>query len=156
MSGTIFTFIATKTTYASTIPPVARDLNDLSRRVRDAMLATDYPIRVGELRDYPLAVAVENFLLCDGSEIAQLDFPELYAYLTDSQGTPADPANFLLPDYLTAKTQSPTAPPQVVGGGSVGIGTPPPSPPTSPGGAGGSTGQPPSGGRPRNVDEDER
>ena len=151
----IYTFIATKKSYATTIPLNISSLGDLVRRVRNALSATAYPTRVGELRDFPLAVAVENFLLCDGSEIAQIDFPELYAYLTDSQGTPISPANFLLPNYLASKTQAPTAPPQVIGGGSVGVGTPPPSPPTSPGGAGGTQGQPPSGGRtPRGPDED--
>lgn len=150
----VFTFIATKTTYATTIP-LNTNLNDLARRVRGALLATAYPTRVGELRDFPRAVAVENFLLCDGSEIGKIDFPELYAYLGDDEGTPVDPNNFLLPDYLTAKTQAPTAPPQVIVGGSVGIGTPPPSPPTSPGGAGGTVGQPPSGGRTRIPEGDE-
>ncbi|MES2781394.1 MAG: phage tail protein [Pseudomonadota bacterium] len=149
MTSTVYTFIATRTSYATTIPPVAKDLRDLSRRVRDALLATAYPTRVGELRDFPLPVPVENFLLCDGSEVGQIDFPELYSYLTDTQGAAVDAANFLLPNYLGSKDQSPTAPPQTVDPGSVGIGDPPPETEPDPGEGGGTNGNPPSGGRPR-------
>lgn len=146
----IYSFIASKTTYASTIAPKARNLDELSRDVRNVLLAISYPVRVGEIRDFPLAIATENFLLCDGSELAKQDFPELAAYLLQEPEYQAtDPDNFLLPNYIGARAQAPTAPPQVIGGGSVGIGTPPPPPPTTPGGAGGGNGQPPSGGRPR-------
>ena len=147
--ATVYTFIATQTTYASTIPPIARSLGDLTRRVRDAMLATQFPTRVGDLLDRPLSTAIEGFLLCDGSEVGKIDFPELYAYLGDTQGTPVDAANFLLPDYVGTKTQAPTAPVQVVVGGTVQVGTAPVTPPVTPGISGGTVGNPPSGGRPR-------
>jgi Phage Tail Collar Domain len=151
----VYTFIATKTTYAATIPLGIRTVEDLNRRVRKTLSGSSYPLLVGELRDFPLPVAVPNFLLCDGSELAQLDFPELYAYLGDSQGTPVTSGNFLLPNYVGSKDQSPDAPPQTVDPGSVGIGQDP-SEPTDPGQGGGTTGgNPPSGGRPRNPDDDD-
>jgi len=146
----IYSFIATKTTYASTIAPRARNLDQLSYDVRNVLLAINYPVKVGEIKDFPIAAATENFLLCDGSELAKQDFPELAAYLIqDPEYQATDPLNFLLPNFIGTRTQAPTAPPQTVDPGGVGIGTPPPSPPTSPGGAGGSNGNPPSGGRPR-------
>lgn len=151
----VYTFIATKTSYATTIPLNIANLMDLARRVRGALSATAYPTRVGELRDYPLSTSVPNFLLCDGSEVGKIDFPELYAYLADTQGTPTDAANFLLPDYVGTKTQAPTAPAQVVVGGTVQIGTAPTTPPASPGVSGGTVGNPVSGGRPRTLSEDE-
>lgn len=155
MTSVVYTFIATKSTYAATIPLYVKDLTDLTRRIRNTLSGNQYPIRVGELRDFPQAVALENFLLCDGSELPQIDFPELAAYLGNSQGTPANPANFLLPNYLGSKTQSPDAPPQTVDPGAVGIGTPPEESPVDPGDAGGTRGNPPSGGRtPRGPDED--
>ena len=146
----VYTFIATKTTYATTIPVYVEGLAELTRRVRNALSATDYPIRVGELRDYPLAVAVPNFLLCDGSELLKLAFPELAEYLTgDPAYQAADAANFLLPNYLGTKTQSPTAPPQTIEGGAVIIGDAPSTSEPAPGGTGGTTGAGSvSGGRP--------
>lgn len=145
----VYTFIATKTTYATTIPLYVESLADLTRRVRNALSATDYPTRIGELRDYPLPVAIENFLLCDGSEIPRLSFPELADYLENTQGTPVDPLKFKLPNYLAAKVQAPTAPAQVITATSSSIGTPPPAETTPAAGEAGGTpvSNPPSGGR---------
>ena len=150
----VFTFIATRTTYASTIP-LRTPIGELTRRVRNTLLATDYPTRVGELRDFPLSTAIPGFLLCDGSEIAQADFPELYAYLGDSQGTPVTATNFLIPDYVGAKTQAPTAPAQTIAGGTVGTGGTTTSP-TTPAQSGGTVGgNVVSGGRPQTLNENE-
>lgn len=151
----VYTFIATKSTYAATIPLFVKDVADLARRVRNTLSGNQYPIRVGELRDFPLAVAIENFLLCDGSEVGRLDFPELYDYLGDSQGAPANAANFLLPNYLGAKDQSPDAPPQTIDSGAVGIGTPQAEVPVESGETGGTVGNPPSGGRPRSFGDNQ-
>lgn len=151
----VFTFIATRTTYASTIP-LRTPVNELTRRVRNALLATDYPTRVGELRDFPLSTAIPGFLLCDGSEVAQNAFPELYTYLGDSQGTPVSTSNFLIPNYVGTKTQSPTAPAQTIVGGTVNTGGTATSP-TNPGQAGGTVGgSPVSGGRPQTLSENEQ
>lgn len=143
----VFTFVATKTTYATTIP-LQTPVNELTRRVRGALSATAYPTRAGELRDFPLSTAIPGFLLCDGSEVSRIDFPELFAYLGDSQGSPVDAANFLLPNYVGAKTQNPVAPPQTIVGGTVSTGGATTSP-TTPGQTGGTVGSNPvSGGRP--------
>jgi Phage Tail Collar Domain len=151
---TVYTFIATRTTYATTIPSRV-PLNELTRRVRDALKATDYPTRVGELRDFPLSTAIPGFLLCDGSEVAQNAFPELYAYLGDTQGTPVTATNFLIPNYVGTKTQSPTAPPQTIVAGTVNTGGTSTSP-TTPGQTGGTVGgSPVSGGRPQTLNENE-
>ena len=151
----VSTFIATKTTYATTIP-LRTPVNELTRRVRSALLATDYPTRVGELRDFPLSAAIPGFLLCDGSEVGQIDFPELYAYLGGSQGTPTVATNFLIPNYVGTKTQAPTAPAQTIEGGTVSTGGTA-SEPTEPGQAGGTVGgSPVSGGRPRTLSENEQ
>ena len=86
-------------------------------------------------------------VLCDGSELSKLSFPELFEYLGDSQGTPVDAANFVLPDFVGAATPAPTYPVQVVTQSDVNTGTPPTIPPTgTPGGV--TNPNPPSGGRP--------
>ena len=150
----VYTFIATRTTVATTIP-LRTPLNDLTRRVRNTFSATDYPTRVGELRDFPLATAIPGFLLCDGSEIARVSFPELYAYLGDSQGAATSSANFLLPNYVGTKTQAPTAPAQTIVNGTVNTGGTTTTP-SNPGQTGGTVGgSPVSGGRPQTLRENE-
>jgi hypothetical protein len=143
-----YRFIATKTTYASTIPSTVQGFADLVYRVRKALLATSYPLRVGRFEDYPLPKAIPNMLLCDGSEIPIASFPELYAYLGDSQGAPVDPLNFKLPNCVGVSTPAPVYPTQVVTGGDVNTGGVI-TEPTQPGQTGGvAGGNPPSGGRP--------
>ncbi len=155
MSSETYTFIATKTTYATTIPLTIMNVAELTRRVRNALLATDYPTRVGELREYPLSNAVPNFLLCDGSEVNKLSFPELYDYLGDTQGTATDAANFVLPNYVGTKTPAATAPAQTIVGGTVSTGGTI-TQPTQPGQTGTSTGgNVVSGGRPQTLGENE-
>lgn len=151
MSSTFYRFIATKTTYAATIPLTESSVPELARRIRGALLATSHPLRVGELKDFPLSTAQANMLLCDGSEIPQGSFPELYAYLGDSQGAAVDPANFVLPDFVGVSTPAATYPPQEVTGSDVNTGGTPVEP-TQPGQTGGTTGgNPPSGGRPNRL-----
>jgi hypothetical protein len=146
-----FRFIATKTTYATTIPLIASGISELTRRVRGALLANNYPLRAGELRDFPLSSAQSNMILCDGSEVAKLSFPELFTYLGDSQGVAADPLNFKLPNYVGAATPATVYPIQVVTGSDVNTGGLP-TIPTQPGQTGGATGgNPSSGGRPQRI-----
>lgn len=152
----VFTFVATKTTYANVVPRGPMSQQKFNRSVANAIAGNQGgTTRVGELRDFPLSTAIPGFLLCDGSEVAQIDFPELYAYLGDSQGTPVNAANFLIPNYVGAKTQAPTAPAQTIVGGTVSTGGTATSP-TQPGQAGGTVGgSPVSGGRPRTLSENE-
>lgn len=150
---TVYTFIATKTTYATTIPSTIASLSELVYRLRGILRANDYPLIVGELREFPLSTPRANFLLCDGSEIAIESFPELYAYLGNSQGTPVSAENFLLPDYQGTKAQAATYPVQEATGSDINTGNTPVEP-TGSGGTGGSSDyNPPSGGRPRIIGE---
>ncbi len=154
MSAVFYRFIATRTSYATTIPLNVKP-NELVRRVRGALSATAYPTLVGELKDFPLPTAIPNFLLCDGSEVSKTAFPELDAYLGDSEGAAVDPLNFILPDFVGVITPAPTYPEQVVEGGTVSTGGVP-TEPTTPGQTGGTTGgRPVSGGRSPNPDERE-
>lgn len=146
---TVYTFIATKTTQPATIPSFVTSLQDLVYRLRGVLRTNDYPLIVGELREFPLSTAQPNFLLCDGSEVPKDAFPQLYTYLGDTQGTPTDSANFVLPDYQGTKYQAPTYPTQEATGSDVNTGGTVTTPSGS-GQAGGSVGgNVPSGGRPR-------
>lgn len=131
----LFSYICTKQTADPFIPPTTPNLTILARDVSDSFYALQGGyFRVGQISLYPVQRAVANHLLCDGSEVSKVEFPELYDYLGDSQGTPADPDNFVLPNYIGALDPATTATPETVEGGTVTSETP-----SNPGtGAGGS------------------
>lgn len=129
--STFFSYICTKTTADPYLPPRANNLERLARDVSDGFSAiSGGRFQVGELALYPTQRAVANHLLCDGREVSKASFPELYAYLGDSQGTPADPDNFVLPDYLTAFVPAPAAEPETAVEGTVSTPVPAVPPPT--------------------------
>ena len=119
MSG-FFVYICTRTTADPYLPPLALDVRTLSRDVSDAFsaIAGGYE-RAGQLSLYPLQRSVPNHLLCDGKEVAKASFPELYGYLQDTQGTPVDAANFLLPNYLGTFAPATAAEAETVNEGTV-------------------------------------
>lgn len=123
----VFSYICTKQTADPYVPGFARDLTSLSRDVSDGFqaLVGGY-LRVGQISLFPIQRAVPFHLLCDGHEEPQGRFPELYAYLGDSQGTPADPLNFVLPNYIGTLAPAATADPEVIAGGTVTSETPSP------------------------------
>lgn len=123
-------YIATKTTADPYIPQGTVSLAHLSRDVSDAFLSlTGGRTQVGQLALFPIQRAVPNHLLCDGKEVPQASFPELYAYLGDTQGAAAA-GNFKLPDYSAAFTPAVAPEAETVEAGTVT--TPPPAvpPPT--------------------------
>jgi hypothetical protein len=126
-----YAYICTKTTSDPFIPPRSASVEHLSRDVSDAFLAiSGGRFEVGRLAFFPVQRSVPNHLLCDGREVSQSSFPELYKYLGDSQGVATDPEFFVLPDYLTALTPAPAADTETATSGTVS--TPPPAitPPT--------------------------
>lgn len=107
---TFFAYIATKSTADPYLPPMATSLAHLARDTADGFLAlSGGRVEVGRLEFYPTQRSVANHLLCDGREVPQASYPELYAYLGNAAGTPVDPLNFILPNYLTALTPATTA-----------------------------------------------
>lgn len=106
----LFAYIATKTTADPYLPPATPDMRIFARDVSDAFVALSGGyVMVGQIKFFPLQRAVPGHLLCDGREVAKASFPELYSYLLDSQGTPADADNFVLPSFVGAATFVPAA-----------------------------------------------
>jgi hypothetical protein len=146
--SSVYWFIATKTTYASTIPLTNTTVPELARRVRGALLANSQPMRAGQLFQFSNAKARPNLLLCDGSELPKDTFQDLYAEIGDDEGAASVPENFKIPNFQGAAAPAATYPTQTVTGsdsntGGMAVG------PTQPGQTGGTTGyNPPSGGRP--------
>lgn len=122
-----FAYVCTKQTADPFVPSVAANLDNLARDVSDGFYAIQGGhLRVGQIAFFPVQRAVPFHLLCDGSEVAKADFPELFEYLADSQGTPADADNFVLPNFLGTFAPAVTATPEVVEGGTVTSETPTP------------------------------
>lgn len=116
----VFTYISTKQTSDPYIPSATPNITVLARDVSDALYALQGGnLTVGKLAFFPIQRSVANHLLCNGQEVAKVSFPELYDYLGDTEGTPTDPANFVLPNYLTAITPAAVAAPETVEGGTV-------------------------------------
>lgn len=127
-----FPYIATKTTVDPYVPSGTRDMRLLAQDVSDAFVALSGGFtRVGQLVFFPLQRAVPGHLLCDGKEVSKASYPQLYSYLGDSFGTPVDPDNFLLPNYIGgALAPAATANTETVSDG--GATTPPPTDPGIP------------------------
>ena len=96
---------------------------------------------VGDLKLRPNGNAVPNHLLCDGSAISRIQFPELFAFLGTSEGAGDGSTTFNIPNYLgTALSVPATAPAQTITeSGTVEDPTPVTSP-TDPGQTGGTSG----------------
>lgn len=126
----LFVYICTRQTADPYVPKQARDLVTFSRDVSDAFYALQGGRQtVGKLALFPLQKAQPDHLLCDGKEVPKASFPELYEYLGDFMGTPVDPDNFVLPDYINAPLAgAASAAAETVEGGTV------TSEPSSPGG----------------------
>lgn len=125
-----FTYICTKTTADPYLPTRTVSVDVLARDVSDAFMAiSGGRFQVGKLAFFPVQRSVANHLLCDGREVPKSSFPELYQYLGDSEGAPANAANFKLPNYLGTITPAAVADakPETATNGTVS--TPPPDTP---------------------------
>lgn len=106
----LFAYISAKTTSDPYIPPMTPDIRVLARDVSDALVGLSGGHQmVGDIKFFPIQRTVPGHLLCDGREIPKVAFPELYRYLGDTQGTPVDSENFVLPNYVGAAAFSPAA-----------------------------------------------
>jgi hypothetical protein len=97
----IFVFIATKTTADVALPTQARDQGDYNRRIANTFRAqAGGRLTVGDLKLRPNGNAIQNHLLCDGSAVGRLNFPELFGFLGESEGAGDGSTTFNLPNYL--------------------------------------------------------
>lgn len=121
----LFTYICVKQTADPYVPPITQNIITLARDTSDGFYALQGGHQtLGQLALFPVQRSVAFHLLCDGSEVPKTAFPELYEFLGDSQGTPADPLNFVLPNFLGTITPAATAIPETVVGGTVTSETP--------------------------------
>jgi len=158
VTAAIYAFMATKTTFDIALPSLANSQMDFNRRVRGAFSGLSGGwTQAGDIKRRPNQNAITNHLLCDGSTLNIIDFPQLYDEIGTTFGGDGI-TTFALPDYsgqaLTVPaltvTQTVTDSGTVSTGGTV-------TEPTLPGQTGGSTGgNTTSGGRARRLNENEQ
>lgn len=112
----IYIFICTKTTVDTVIPTTTGNQIDFNRRVAGAFKTSlGGQLVVGDLKLRPNGSAIRDHLLCDGSTVGRLQFPELFALLGVTEGAGDGSTTFNLPNYLGAPLAVPaTAPAQTV------------------------------------------
>jgi hypothetical protein len=136
----VYWFICVREAYPSALPRVVADQKAFNRQASNALgglLKRRHA--VGDLLARPIPDAILDHLLCDGSAIPRVSFPQLFAAIGTEWGAGDGATTFNLPNLLVADLpNATTAPDQIVtdttaGGGDV----------TVPGGSGetgGSTG----------------
>jgi len=121
----LYAYICTKQTADPYVPAAVVNLEMLARDTSDGFYALQGGyLRVGQISFFPVQRAVPFHLLCDGSEVSKAAFPELFAYLADNEGTPVDPDNFILPNFIGAIDPATTATAETVVDGTVTSETP--------------------------------
>lgn len=108
-----FVFISTRSTPDLALPTQAGGNQEaFNRRIAQlfALLSRGHHT-AGHLRLRPTADAINDHLLCDGSQISRTQFPELFAYLGTQYGEGDGSTTFNLPDYrdgtLTVPAETP-------------------------------------------------
>lgn len=77
--------------------------NDKLNLVAGGTLYADSPI--GSIMPYGGATAPSGWFICDGTELVKTSYPELFAVIGTSFGTPSDNTKFCLPDLREATTK---------------------------------------------------
>lgn len=103
------------------VPLYVQSQENWQRRISTAVngLQGYDPLPIGACVGWPPSVnAPAGYLLCDGTELNQTDYPALYAVIGQTFGGNA--GTFLLPDLRgTAPVMQPTPPAQDISGGAV-------------------------------------
>lgn len=103
VSGKIYWFICTNSAYPSAIPVVAGAQVEFNRRTANALAGLGKARHeVGDLLARPLPTPVNNHLLCDGSAVGRLSFPQLFAALGTSWGAGDGSTTFNIPNLVAA------------------------------------------------------
>jgi hypothetical protein len=108
----IFVFVCTKSTADVAIPTRAFDQAEYNRRISNTFKAqSGGHLTVGDLKLRPNGNAIQNHLLCDGSEISRTQFNELFSLLGETEGPGDGATTFNLPNYLGSPVEVPAGAP---------------------------------------------
>lgn len=148
MTASVYWFICTRQAYPAALPRMSANQAAFNRAAANSIAGVLKARHgVGDMLARPISKPIADHLLCDGTAISRLAFPQLFAEIGEAWGAGDGSTTFNLPNLINVVLPvPPTAPPQVITGTTVGDGTPGSPSTTSPGGGDG--GDVNTGGRP--------
>ncbi len=154
MSG-VFWFICAREAYPAALPTLAADQRSFNRQATNSIAGLKKARHgIGDLLARPISKSIRDHLLCDGSAVDRIAFPQLFKEIGTEWGAGDGLNTFNLPTLngVALPIPAPAAiPVQTVTGATVSTGgtvTQPAAPGTSGGSTGGNV---PSGGRTRTA-----
>lgn len=137
----VYWFICVRAAYPSAVPRVVANQASFNRAAANAIAGVSKSRHgIGDLLARPVSAPITDHLLCDGSAIGRLSYPQLFAAIGTEWGAGDGSTTFNIPNLTAAALPiPPSAPPQDIGGTTV-EGENPPTEPTEPGETGGSRG----------------
>lgn len=150
MAGSVYWFICVREAYPAALPIAASSQANFNRATVNAIAGVRKSRHgIGDLLARPNANAIKDHLLCDGSAVSRIAFPQLFADIGDAWGAGDGATTFNLPALNGVALPVPVeVPTQEIGsGGTVTTGTPTPSPTPTPAQTGGVGGNVTTGGR---------
>ena len=117
VSGKLYWFICTSAAYPSAVPVVAGSQLAFNRLTATSLAGLSRSRHeVGDLLARPDPSPVNGHLLCDGSAVGRIDFPQLFQAIGTEWGAGDGSTTFNIPNLVTATLPiSTTAPTQTVG-----------------------------------------
>lgn len=151
--ASVYWYICSRSAYPVTVPTVASNQNNFNRQVSNAIGGLRNSRHgVGDLLARPIVKAIKDHLLCDGSAVSRVSYPQLFAEIGTEWGVGDGATTFNLPNLVgTALPVPVSAPPQTVTDSTVSTGetvTEPTELAETGGSTGGNVG---TGGRPRSF-----
>lgn len=109
----IYWFICSRSAYPVVVPTVASNQSNFNRQMSNAVAGIrNSRHAVGDLLVRPIPKAIKDHLLCDGSEVARLSFPQLFAEIGTQWGEGDGETTFNLPNLLGATLPNATTAPE--------------------------------------------
>jgi len=140
VTGSVFWFICAREANPAALPVAASNQASFNRQVTNAIAGLKKSRHgIGDLLPRPVSKSVTDHLLCDGSAIDRLAFPQLFAEIGTEWGAGDGVTTFNLPALNGMALPVPAVVPvqTVAPGGTVSTGTPTPTVPGQTGGVGG-------------------
>lgn len=137
----VYWFICSRAAYPVVVPTVASNQNNFNRQISNAIGGLRNSRHgVGDLLARPISKAIKDHLLCDGSAVSRISFPQLFAEIGTEWGAGDGAETFNLPNLIGTVLPVPaTAPEQTIADSTVSTGETI-TEPTSPAETGGSEG----------------
>lgn len=120
----VYWFICSRAAYPVVVPTVASSQNNFNRQVSNAVGGLrNSRHAVGDLLARPVSKAINDHLLCDGSAVSRLSFPQLFAEIGTEWGEGDGTTTFNLPNLIGTVLPVPeTAPEQTIDDSTVSTG----------------------------------